>query len=1068
MDRNVKKQNKPGLILSNNEQLLLLNLQLNKDTTAYIEPLVLEIDGSIDDKRLQRAMDLLISNNETFRTYFIIDNGVSTRRIAEKSECKINVIDIPVCDNIEEKINNIVIEETKKGINISSAPLCKCCLIRVNENKSFVIIFIHHLICETHSLKLLANSIFDYYINIDDNITFDANEISLSDYCFWEQKTFYNSEEYKKQKKYWLDKLENKFSYLELPKMNNTNSQTISDSGKKCIIDIPVDISSEIKMYSSKKNIKYSSFFLSVIYLLLYKYTGSENILIAYPEIGRRIINTENIIGFIGNALLLRLKMTNDLTFEKITDLVEKELTASMENANISLYELIDHIAYEEETRSASYQIMVDYINSPLEAIEYPDFKVTPKYDIHNKTAKSEMSFAIYNFKDYFSVAIEYKSGLIHSSTIDYIKNDFLCVSAQVLKSDNLKVDELGTNTSENNIFQEKLELVNNNFVRFTDDDINMSIQEKFKQTAEKYPDRIAIKTDNYCFKYKELYNIAMNISRELDTKLTKGEKIVALLFEHDALMVCATLGVLFSGRIYVPLEKSFPKERHEYIIKDSDSSAILTDNMNIELAKELLGDNRVSMNIEENLNTESDDESYFNIVKCDSIAYILYTSGSTGTPKGVVQSHKNVLHHLRVWINNLKIGCDDRLSLFSSYGWDSAVSDTFSAILTGASLYPMDVKKTGFDIIIKKLMEEKITIIHMSVPLYRFMSEMFEENTTFEDVRILVMGGDLIYENDIKKYKKHFSNNTIMVNAYGSTESSTALMNVINKKYVLETSYLPLGYGVEKTNVLLRNRVGKVSIPYGIGEIVINSPYVAIGYNNKPDLYSDSFSLDSYNTGDLGQILPDGSILYLNRKDNVVKIRGFRIELGEIEAALKKYPLFKDVVVVSSIVYNEKSIIAYIVSQTGDNLDISEIKEYLKSKLPVFMIPAYFKFISSIPLTSSKKIDRKALPVIEESSVLLNEKYSSEAEKIISEIWKEILKNNSIKKSDNLFDVGGTSLHVLKIHSLMQKKLGINFPIVSLFEFPTIEKIARSFDKIENNKKNNYALRRANLRKMK
>lgn len=1068
MDKIVKKQKEPGLTLSNNEQLLLLNLQLNKDTTAYIEPLALEIDGIIDTERLQRSLDLLIRKNEAFRTSFLIDNGVPTRKIAQNSECKINAFDIPVCDNIEDEINNIVIEETKKGIDISSAPLCRCCLIRVNENKSFIIIFIHHLICETYSLKLLANSIFDIYTNLDDDITADANGISLSDYCFWEQKTFYGSEEYKKQKEYWMDKQTNKFSYLELPKMNNTKTQTMSDSGEKCIIDIPADTSSAIKEYSSKKKIKYPSFFLSVIYLLLYKYTGSKNILIAYPEIGRRILNTENIIGFIGNALLLRLEMTNDLTFEEITDLVEKELTASMENANISLYEMVDHIAYEDDTRSTSYQIMVDYIDDPLDTIEYSDLKVIPKYDIHNKTAKSELSFAIYNFNDHFSVAIEYRSGSIHSSTIDYLKNDLLSVSAQVLTSDNLKAAELGTNTNDSNIFQEKLDLVNNNFVRFTDDDINLSIQEKFKQTAEKYPDRIAIKTENYCFKYRELYNIAQNISKELDARLNNDEKIVALLFEHDALMVCATLGVLFSGRIYVPLEKTFPKERHEYIIKDSNSSAILTDNMNVEFAQELLEDNKVCLNIEANLNTESNDESYFNKAECDSIAYILYTSGSTGTPKGVVQSHKNVLHHLRVWINNLKIGCDDRLSLFSSYGWDSAVSDTFSAILTGASLYPMDVKKTGFDIIIKRLMEEKISVIHMSVPLYRFMSEMFEENTVFGNVRILVMGGDLIYANDIKKYKKHFSDNTIMINAYGSTESSTGLMNVINKEYTLETSYLPLGYGVEKTNVFLRNEAGKVNIPYGIGEIITNSPYVALGYNNKPDLTSKSFSSDSYNTGDVGQLLPDGSILYLNRKDNVVKIRGFRIELGEIEAALKNYPLCKDVVVVSNTVYNEKAIIAYIVSKTGEDLDISKIKEYLKSKLPVFMIPAYFKFISSIPLTSSKKIDRKALPAIEESSVLLNEKYSSETEKIISEIWKEILKNNSIKKTDNLFDVGGTSLHVLKIHSLMQKKLGINFPIVSLFEFPTIEKITRSFEKKEDNKKDNIALRRANLRKRK
>ncbi len=1068
----IKKQIKiEPLPLSYNEQLLWLNLQMDSKNTAYYEPILLKLKGRLDCSRLEAALNLLIQRHDVLRTSFISQDGEAVRKISNDIKAQIIKENIPHKD--EEEINSyikkIFIDESNNFFDISKAPLFRCRLFATNEKEAYLLVIIHHIICETTSMKIFIKDLFSIYGSLSTESRLPENEIEFSDYCWWERKVFYNSNEYKKQKEYWTQKFEKPISYMEMPVKSKNSSK--SQAGYKRLFKLPQNISEKITAFSKGNNIPVPVIFLAVINSLLFRYSGKGDIIIAYPVIERSIENTHSLIGFLGNVLLMRIDISKELTFLELLEKAKKEYEESMENLNYPLFDVIGSVNYETETLQSVYQVMFDYIRRPLMEFEIDGLIISPQYEIHNNTVKNELAFAAYDFEGSFALSVEYKSDLYHSSTIETMLSHFAGTLEEGLLNPHSNIGGMRVfekTRQMNNHFVKNIAYHNPLFVPLKDDDIYQSIQERFIEQADKYPYNVAVKSKSYCFTYKELFNIAKNISKAINLNAREDDKIVAILFSHDALMIAATLGVLFSGRSYVPLEKSFPEERQSYIIEDSGACLILTDSKNMPSANRVSKNAVKAINIEEQLDySESGDEN-FKTVHDQAIAYVLYTSGSTGKPKGVLQSHRNALHHLRVWINSMEIGYNDRLSLLSSYGWDSAVSDTFSALLTGAAVYPFDIRMEGIDSLLDWLREEKITVLHATVPLFRTMTDLMGDEVIFPDIRMIPLGGDLTFKKDIERYKKHFSKSCNLVNAFGATESSTCLLNIINKGTNIETNYLPLGYPVESTEVYLVNEAGRQTIPYGTGEIVVSSPYVALGYLNKPKLTEKHFRPNMYFMGDIGQLLPDRSIIYINRKDSVIKIRGYRIELAEIEAALKEQFQVKDAVAIAGdLSSGEKCIIGYIVCKSGKKeLDIAGLRNDLGSKLPFFMIPDYFVFIDSIPLTPNRKIDKKALPRLSIASSKVEEKFESDSEKKIYDIWCEVLGTRGIRKTDNFFDIGGNSLHVFKIHSKLQKIFGLKYQITLMFEHPTITSLTKALFGNKENDNEDISKKRAEYRK--
>ena len=504
-------------------------------------------------------------------------------------------------------------------------------------------------------------------------------------------------------------------------------------------------------------------------------------------------------------------------------------------------------------------------------------------------------------------------------------------------------------------------------------------------------PGNIAIKIRKESWTYKELNHTANQIARAV-LATGGGDQRIALLLNHDAWMVAGILGVLKAGKTYVPLDASYPRQRLMEVLKDSEAAALLTNNANLLFAEELIQEGIPVINLDQlDPSTPGDDLQ----VQCtpDSLAYILHTSGSTGKPKGVVQNHRNVLHHIRSYTNNLHICASDKLTLLSSCAVDSAVQDIFAALLNGATVCPIDVRSEDLNRLWARLNEEEITIYHSTPTVYRYFVNTLRAQETCPSVRLVVLGGEEVQKRDFELYRQHFSPPCLFVNGLGLTESTVTLQYFANQQTEITHDTVPVGHAAaDNTEVSLFNEAGEQVALYGVGEIIVKSPHVALGYWRQPELTQKAFptaSADgygrSYRTGDLGRWLADGTIEYVGRRDNQVKIRGYRVELGEVEAALRTCRGVSECAVVMRRGVNGsgEQLVAYVVmGELEKEASVNEWRQQLEERLPQYMVPTVFMVIDKMPLTASGKVNRRALPEVEASRAELETRVRRSADR--------------------------------------------------------------------------------------
>jgi amino acid adenylation domain-containing protein len=1045
--------------LSLTQQRLWFLDQLDLGSPVFNIATAVRLVGPLDVGALEQSINEIVRRHEALRTTFAPADEQPVVVIAPSLTIALQLVDLRELSESERPLQaqRLMGEEAKYAFNLARGPLLRAALLRLGLEDHILIVTVHHIVFDGWSVVLFSQELAVLYSAFSQGNASPLPELPIqyTDFAHW-QRQWLQGEVLQAQLGYWKTQLAGAPPALELP-TDRVRPAVQSFHGAREFLDLPKSLSKALKGLSRQEGVTLFMTLLAAFKVLLFRHTGQEDIVVGTPTAGRNRAEIERLIGFFINTLVLRTDLSGNPSFRELLRRVREVTLGAYDHQDVPFEKLVEELQPQRDlSRTPLFQVFFNMLNLERRSPELHGLRVTDEQLVLFEFAKFDLTFYVREQDEEIHITVVYNTDLFDAATVNWMLGHYRTLLTNVVAKPDYSISTIPLLTAEE---RQRLSIRSNRiratnaFIEFRKEDIEQSIPSRFEQQAEKYPERLAVKTKNYQWTYRRLDRIANGIAQSLLKPGNRSNARVALLFNHDAPMIAGILGALKAGKTYVPLDPAYPMERLAYMVEDSQCVAILTDRLNLDFAQTLTAETLKIINIDDAQNLDSPSKPDV-VISPDTLAYILYTSGSTGWPKGVMQSHRNVLHHVKCYTNSLHVNSDDKLTLLSSYSFDAAVMDIFGGILNGAVLFPIDMRNEDPIDVIRWIGEERLTIYHSTPTTFRYLLGSANGEADLSSIRFVVMGGEEVQRKDVLLFLSHFSDHSIFVNGLGPSESTLALQYFISHTQQTTSHIVPVGYPVEDTQVRLLNDAGDESELYG--EIAIRSAHVALGYWRRPEITTNAFLAHpedgwkrTYRTGDMGRLLPDGSIAFVGRKDHQVKLRGFRIELGDIESVLSQHPAVKEAVVLArEDVPGDKRLVSYVVPDRGSIPNIAELRSFLQARLPDYMIPAAFVSLEAMPLSPNGKIDRKALPAPERSA-------SDEAayiaprtrtEEILAGIWAEFLGVERVGINDNFFELGGHSLLVMRVIDRM-RRAGLQANVRTFFSLPTIAAVAIAVD---------------------
>jgi len=958
--------------LSYNQEEIWNRYQMDMDSPGEVRAIALNLCGVVNNDLVIQSIEEISQRHAILRTNFIL-NGDQPEQFIEAFQ-QIELIDSDLSDMSESEqqteLEWLFIDAIEQPMDFFHDPLVRAGLYKLNDEKYILLLVIHQILCDQYSEVLIARE-FSRLYNANHEAKLETLDIQYSDYASWQRKQLQQGV-WETQKNYWLKKLNNLPPLLDIPTDFPRSDLPDNNPSAKESLLLPLDIANMLQDIQLDEGIGLYEVLLSAYIALLHLYTGEEDIIVAIPASGRVLAETKNMIGQFTNTLPFRINLSNITNFKELL----QEVTTTMHDLychhNIPLMEVLKELLPDFESDSQSiFRTQFHYIHSNENELSLTDkslIQIEP-FELEHHFSAYEWDIIISHKNNGLKAELVYNTSLYDPKSMIQLLKYLKIILKNITHNPEEKISSLihSNNIANGETSQAYHLRPDNIFSQFKREEIEQDIASRFQQQVNQYPDKIAIKDKNESWTYTQLNNKANQIAHTILEHCTENDKRIVLLFQHEAMMIATMLAALKSGKTYIPIDASIPSHRLDYILSDADARLIITNSSHYPLAKMSNITSETIINIDE-LSPDVSTKNLYLDIKSQDPAYIIYTSGSTGHPKGVVQNHNNILHFISSYTNNLHISEEDKLSLLSSYAFDAAVMDIYGALLNGACLCLINLKKDGFNNIQKQLNEHKITIYHSTSSVYRYFIETLNQADTLDNIRLVILGGEAAARRDHDAFISHFKENCFFVSLMGSTESSLSLLHFMNHTSKVPTPMIPIGYPVEETEVILLNNHGDEVALYG--EIAIKSKYSALEYWKQPELSQKIFKTQEntkkriYRTGDMGRRQIDGHIKFEGRKDFQVKIRGYRVEVEEIEVILSEHKDINKCLLIASLDDNqEQQLTAYYITQALNTLlTVHELRSFLQKELPEYMIPANFISVEEFPITITGKIDRLRL----------------------------------------------------------------------------------------------------------
>ncbi|MEA5517932.1 non-ribosomal peptide synthetase [Limnoraphis robusta] len=1027
--------------------------QFEPNNPFYNIPVAIRLQGTLNITILKQTFSEVIHRHEVLRTAFHTIDGKPKLSISETCELELPIIDLSQLSPTKKQatIEQFLFAETQQHFDLGSRPLFRLKLLPLKEQEHILLLTFHHIIYDGWSMGVLLHelsTLYQAFLNQEPS-PLEELPIQYVDFASW-QREWLKGEVLENQLSYWRQKLHDAPTVSQLP-TDRIRPAIQTVQGGSYTFNISQQLLEGLKILSQQSGSTLFITLLTAFYTLIHRYTGNEDIIIGSPIANRNRAEIEKLIGFFVNTLALRVDLSGNPTFEELLQRVRQVSLEAYANQDLPFEQLLEELKI---SRSLSYtplfQIMFVLQNDLLKEVKFSDLSWSP-IEIPHQTAKFDLTLSLTETDEHILGIFEYNKDLFESNTICILAEHFNNLLEAIIVNPEQKISELTLlNQDEEQQILVEWNQTKTNYPR------EACIHQLFEQQVEQYPDAIALTYADQQLTYRELNIKANQIAHYLRKIGTKTDTLIGICMERSLETFVSILGILKAGSAYVFLEKNYPQERLEFILKDTQVSAIITD-LNSNYFEAL---NIPILNLETDLQILSQESSNNPIhqVTAENLAYVMYTSGSTGKPKGVCIPHRGVVRLVKE-NNYVNFNTEEIFLQAAPLPFDASTFEIWGALLNGGRIVILPTHQPSLNELGEIIKQYNITTLWLTAGLFHLMVD--EQLESFKNVRQLLAGGDILSVVHVNKLLKKIPN-CKLVNGYGPTESTTfsCCYSITNIAQISQS--VPIGYPIYNTQIYVLDRYFH-PVPTGVpGELYIGGDGLARGYLNRADLTAEKFIPNPFNpqitshrlykTGDLVRYKQDGTLEYLGRLDNQVKVRGFRIEIGEIEAVLTQHSSVQDVAVITDNQPVKKRLIAYVVldknSEAIQNQSLnilSQLRSFLTEKLPDYMIPALFVPIESLPLTANGKVDYRALSqreLIQLEPQLEFVNPETEIEMKLAEIWSEILQIERVGIHDNFFEIGGDSILAIQIIS-KASKVGIQLTPKQIFQAQTIAELA-------------------------
>ncbi len=1030
--------------------------QLDREDPSSNRPLAIRLTGPLNTEVLTLGLSEIVRRHQILRAVFPDVDGEPTQVIVPAEPLPVDFRAVGHLDAVEAEAQRIAAQEARKPFDLSKGPLIRAVLLRLAEKDHLLVLLMHHIVFDGWSEAILVRELKALYELFSDAGTLPNLRnlpIQCGDFAVWQHERL-STGHLEDQLSYWRRQLQG-LSPLTLP-TDYPRPSILGSHGARHVFVIPLSLAEKLKDLSRREQVTLFMTLLTAFQVLIRRYAGQEDFAIGVPIAGRTALETEHLIGCFINTLVYRTDLSGVPSFRQALSRTRSVALEAFANQEVPFERLVEELRPDRSFNQWPLcQVMFNFRNLPTANVT-PDgtLRFEPFPFDPGVSAGLDLVLDVMERPEGLQCFFSYLPALFRAETIQRMAGNFRTLLEGIVASVNQLISELPLLTDA----ERRQVLIDWNDTKRKYPE-NKCIHELFEARVDQSPEAIAVVFKDQQLTYRELNHKANQLAHYL-RKLGVGPDVaVGICLERSLEMIIGVLGILKAGGAYVPLDPSYPRERLEFMLNDTRTPVLLTQQQ-LQESLPKHGAERLCLDSDWPMISREREKNLPLQATADNLAYVIYTSGTTGSPKGVMIEHRSLVNYLYWFIESPLTQEMGHLPLITKLTFDASLKQIFAPLLRSREAWIIPVDIVGQPVALLQTLQRQTRVSLNCVPSLWFalLDTVESKNGIIPPERLisLFLGGEQLNRTLAHRTVAVFPETQVW-NLYGPTEATAnAIVGRIHND-----SAITVGKPISNTAVhILDSQLHPV--PIGVaGELHIGGAGLARGYLNQPELTEEKFINNPfsneprsrlYKTGDLARYLPEGNIEFLGRIDNQVKIRGFRTELGEIEGALAQHPDVRECVVLARETSpGDKQLAAYVVQTAKQALPAGEIRNFLKTKLPGYMVPSAFIILDTLPLTPNGKVDRRALPAPDQSHTQLADAYvapRTPEEQLLSQIWAEVLKIEKIGVHDNFFDLGGHSLMATQVVSRMRAAFDHDIALRSLFEAPTIESLVEVITK--------------------